>query len=176
VTPLADGSYAIAQVTSITPPADKPFDQVKAQITADWTAGEQRKAADAKAKEIAEKAKTGDLAAEATALGLTVKPSASFTRGKGDPEHAISAAFANALFAVKLGETALGDSKDGPVVAKLTAVTPADPAAHPDDVATLTQGLGNQIRGDLAAQFSAALQQEIKPEIHEDVINALIAE
>ena len=62
------------------------------------------------------------------------------------------------------------------VVAKLTAITPSDPAAHPDDVATLTQGITNQIRGDLAAQFSEALRQEIKPEVNEDVINSLISE
>ena len=176
VTPQADGSYVVVQTTATTPPADKPFDQVKAQLTTDWTADEQRKAAEAKAKEIAEKAKSGDLNAEATALGLTVKPSAAFTRDKGDPENGIDPGFAASLFAVKQGETAVGQSKDGAVVAKVTAVTPADPAAHPDDVTTLTQGITNQIRNDLGAQFSEALRQEIKPEVNEDVINSLIQE
>lgn len=176
VTPLNDGSYAVVQVTSATPPADKPFDAVKAEVKADWLAEEQRKAAAAKAKEIAEKAKSTDLQAEATALGLTVTKSASFTRDKGDPANGIGTGLAASLFAVKLGETAVGESKDGPVVAKVTAVTPPDPAAHPDDVATMTQGVGNQIRNDLAAQFSEALRQEVKPQVNEDVINALIQE
>jgi peptidyl-prolyl cis-trans isomerase D len=176
VTPLADGSYVVVQTTAVTPPADKPFDQVKEELKADWLADAQNKAADAKAKEIAEKAKTGDLNAEATALGLTVKSSAAFTRDKGDPENAIDPDLANSLFGVKVGETAVGESPEGPVVAKLTAITPSDPTAHPDDVATLTQALNNQIRNDLAAQFSEALRQEIKPEVNEDVINSLIAE
>lgn len=176
VTPLTDGSYAVVQTTSTTPPADKPFGQVKEQIKADWLADKQHEAAQAKAKEIAEKAKTGDLQTEATALGLTVKQSPAFTRDKGDPLNDISSSLAASLFGVKQGETALGDSKDGPVVAKVTGITPPDPAAHPDDVATLTQAVNNQIRGDLAAQFSAALQQEIKPQINEDVINSLISE
>jgi peptidyl-prolyl cis-trans isomerase D len=176
VTPLNDGSYIVVQTTGITPPADKPFDQVKEQIEVDWMADKQHEAAEAKAKEIAEKAKTGDLNAEATALGLTVKPSASFTRGKGDPDSEIDSGLAAGLFAVKQGETAVGESKDGPVVAKVTAITPADPKAHADDVATLIQGINNQIRGDLAAQFSEALRQEIKPQVNEDVINALIQE
>lgn len=176
VTPFNDGSYAVVQTTGTTPPADKPLDQVKEQLTADWMTDKQREAAAAKAKEIAEKAKTGDLAAEATALGLTVKQSAAFTRGKGDPDNGISQGLAASLFAVKLGETAVGDGKDGPVVAKVTAITPPDPKAHPDDVATLTQGINNQIRGDLAAQFSEALRQEIKPQVNEDVINSLISE
>jgi peptidyl-prolyl cis-trans isomerase D len=176
VTPFQDGSYAVVQTTGVTPPADKPFDQVKEKLTADWLADKQHEAAAAKAKEIAEKAKTGDLAAEATALGLTVQKSTSFTRGKGDPANGIDQGLAESLFAVKQGETAVGDGKDGPVVAKVTAITPPDPAAHPDDVATLTQGIGNQIRGDLGAQFSEALRQEIKPQVNEDVINSLISQ
>src|SRR3954469_23544186 len=171
VTPLKDGSYAVVQTTSITPPADRPFDQVKEQIRTDWLAEKQHEAAEAKAKEIAEKAKTGDLQTEATKLGLTVKQAPAFTREKGDALNDISTSLAASLFAVKQGETALGDSKEGPVVAKVTGITPPDPKAHPDDVATLTQAVNNQIRGDLAAQFSAALQQEIKPQINEDVIN-----
>jgi peptidyl-prolyl cis-trans isomerase D len=176
VTPFNDGSYAVVQTTATTPPADKPFDQVKEQIKTDWLADKQHAAAEAKAKEIAEKAKTGDLQTEATALGLTVKQSPSFTRDKGDPLNDISTSLAGSLFGVKQGETAIGDSKDGPVVGKVTGITPPDPNAHPDDVATLTQAVNNQIRGDLAAQFSQALQQEIKPQINEDVINSLISE
>ncbi len=121
VTPFNDGSYAVVQTTSTTPPADKPFDQVKEQLKTDWLAGKQHDAAEAKAKEIAEKAKTGDLQTEATALGLTVKQSPSFTRDKGDPLSDISPSLAASLFAVKQGETALGESKDGPVVARLPA-------------------------------------------------------
>jgi peptidyl-prolyl cis-trans isomerase D len=176
VTPFNDGSYAVVQTTSATPPADKPFDQVKEQVKADWLADKQHAAAEAKAKEIAEKAKTGDLQTEATALGLTVKQSATFTRDKGDALNDISPSLAASLFAVKQGETAVGDTKDGPVVGKVTGITPPDPTAHPDDVSTLTQAINNQIRGDLAAQFSEALRQEIKPQVNEDVINSLISE
>jgi peptidyl-prolyl cis-trans isomerase D len=176
VTPFNDGSYAVVQTTGTTPPADKPFDQVKEQIKTDWLADKQHEAAQAKAKEIAEKAKTGDLQAEATALGLTVKQSPAFTRDKGDPLNDISTSLAASLFGVKQGETAIGDSKDGPVIGKVTGITPPDPTAHPDDVSTLTQAVNNQIRGDLASQFSQALQQEIKPQINEDVINSLISE
>jgi peptidyl-prolyl cis-trans isomerase D len=176
VTPFNDGSYAVVQTTGTTPPTDKPLDQVKEQLTADWLADKQHEAAAAKAKEIAEKAKTGDLEAEATALGLTVTKSGGFTRAKGDPENGIDQGLAASLFAVKLGDTAVGEGKDGPVVAKVTAIAPPDPKAHPDDVATLTQGISNQIRGDLAAQFSEALRQEIKPQVNEDVINSLISE
>ncbi|HEY4161693.1 MAG TPA: peptidyl-prolyl cis-trans isomerase, partial [Dongiaceae bacterium] len=177
VTPLANGGYAVAQVSGVTPPADRPFDQVKEQVKADWLNDARKTAADAKAKEIADKVKAGgDLNAEATALGQTVKHSASFTRGKGDPGNLIDTSFAAAIFDAKLGQPAVGDSKDGPVVAKVTAITPPDPSAHPNDVDNLSKQLLGQIRNDLAEQFGASLQQEIKPVINEDVVNSLLQE
>jgi peptidyl-prolyl cis-trans isomerase D len=177
VTPLSDGSYAVAQVTGITPPADRAFAQIKDQVTADWLAEARKKAAEAKAKEIADKIKAGgDLNAAATALGQTVKHSASFTRGKGDPANLIDTTFAQAVFDAKLNEPVVGESKDGPVVAKVTAITPPDPAAHPNDVDNLSKQIVGQIRADLAEQFGASLQQEIKPVIHEDVVNSLLQE
>ncbi len=124
-----------------TPPADKPFDQVKEQLTADWLADKQHEAAEAKAKEIAEKAKTGDLAGGSDGArphgARSPRPSPA---ARAIRRTASTQGLAASLFAVKQGETAVGDGKDGPVVAKVTAITPPDPAAHPDDVATLTQG------------------------------------
>jgi peptidyl-prolyl cis-trans isomerase D len=177
VTPLPDGSYAVVQVSGVTPPADRPFAEVKDKVQADWLAEAQKKAAEAKAKEIADKVKAGgDLAAEATALGQTVKQAVNFTRDKGDPANGVSTGFAQALFAAKLNEAAVGDAPDGPVVGKVTAITPPDPAQHPDDMATLTQAIQNQIRNDLGAQFNEALRQELKPQVNEDVVNSLIQE
>ncbi len=175
VTPTATGSYIVAQVTGVTPPADRPFDQVKDKVQADWMAEAQQKAATDKAKAIADKVKGGgDLDAEATALGLTVKKSASFTRDKGDPANAVSASFAQTLFTLKLNEAAVGDSKDGPVVAKVTAITPPDPAAHPADVEQTNQQLVSEIRNDLGAEFTEALRQQLKPQVNEDVVSGLL--
>jgi len=177
VTPMADGSYAVVQVTSITPPAERPFDQVKDQVKADWLADQQRDAAVAKAKAIADKVKSGgDLAAEALALGQTIKTAANFSRDKGDPANGVEPGFAAVLFGLKQGEAGVGDSKDGPVVGKVTAITPPDPATHPDDVDTLRKQLESQIRSDLAAEFGEALRQEVKPQVNQDVVNQQLQE
>jgi peptidyl-prolyl cis-trans isomerase D len=175
VAPTASGSYIVAQVSGVTPPADRPFADIKAKLTTDWMADAQAKAATEKAKAIADKVKTGgDLNAEATALGLTVKKSASFGRANGDPANAISPGFAAALFALKLNETGVGDSKDGPAVAKVTSIIPPDPKAHPDDVAQASLQLTNDIRNDLGAEFGEALRQELKPQVNEDIVNSLL--
>jgi hypothetical protein len=105
-----------------------------------------------------------------------VKHSTAVTRAKGDPDNLIDTSFAAAIFDAKLGQPVIGDSKDGPVVAKVTAITPPDPAAHPNDVDNLSKQLLGQLRNDLAEQFGASLQQEIKPVIHEDVVNSLLQE
>jgi peptidyl-prolyl cis-trans isomerase D len=175
VAPTASGSYIVAQVSGVTPPADRPFADVKDKVTADWMADAQKKAAEDKAKAIADKVnKGGDLNAEATALGQTIKKSASFTRDRGDPANGILADFAQTLFTLKLNAAAVGDSKDGPVVAKVTAITPPDPKAHPADVDQTSQQLTSEIRNDLGAEFAEALRQELKPQVNEDVVNNLI--
>jgi peptidyl-prolyl cis-trans isomerase D len=175
VAPTATGSYIVAQVTGVTPPADKPFADVKDKVKADWVADAQQTAAADKAKVIADQVKAGgDLAAAATAIGQTVKKSALFTRDKGDPANDIGPDFSPALFDLKVGEVGIGKSKDGPVVAKVTAVTQADVAAHQADIDQTATQLTDQIRNDLGAQFGEALRQELKPEVHEDVVGSLL--
>jgi peptidyl-prolyl cis-trans isomerase D len=164
----------VAQVTGVTPPADRAFADVKDKLKADWTTDEQKKAATEKAKAIVARIKMGDLNAEAKALGLTVKKSAAFTRDQGDPQNAISRDLAQALFDLKLNEAATGETKEGPVVAKVTAITPADPAAHAPQVDQTSAQLVDAIRSDLGAQFGEALRQELKPQVNEDIVNNLL--
>ncbi|MES1151877.1 MAG: SurA N-terminal domain-containing protein, partial [Dongia sp.] len=52
VAPTASGSYIVAQVSGVTPPADRKFDDVKDKLKADWLADAQAKAATGKAKAI----------------------------------------------------------------------------------------------------------------------------
>ena len=80
------------------------------------------------------------------------------------------------LFKMKQGELTVGHGADGPVVARLSGIVPAQPDAHADDVKQVRQALAQQIRTDLAAQFSQALQQEITVKLHEDVVQSLIKE
>ena len=75
---------------------------------------------------------------------------------------------------MKLNEAATGETKEGPVVAKVTAITPADPAAHAPQVDATSAQLVDAIRNDLAAQFNEALRQELKPQVNEDIVNNLL--
>jgi peptidyl-prolyl cis-trans isomerase D len=173
VTTLSDSTYAVVQVTGVTPAEAKPLTEVAEQVKQDWLAKARRDAADAKAKEIADKVKSGDLASIGKSMGLTLQTSQPFTRDQGDG--AIDPSLAQRLFAVKLGEAATGRSADSAVVARVSAITPAKPGEDKDKLADLTKNLRNTMRKDLYAEFLFALGQEVKVVRNDDVIQKMIA-
>jgi peptidyl-prolyl cis-trans isomerase D len=173
VTTLSDGSYALVQVTGVTPAEAKPLTEVAEQAKQDWLTKARRDAADAKAKEIADKTKSGDLAALGKSMSLVLQTSNPFTRDKGDG--AIDPSLAQKLFAVKQGEAATGRTADGAIVARVSAITPAKPEESKDEVVELSKSLSNTMRKDLYAQFLFALGQEVKVVRNEDVIQKMIA-
>ncbi len=73
-------------------------------------------------------------------MGLILKVSEPFYRGEGDPDNGVNPALAQALFKLKTGELTLGQSAEGPVVARLTGITPASPETHADDLNQLSSG------------------------------------
>ena len=173
VTTLSDGSYAVVQVTGVTPAEAKPLTEVAEQAKQDWLTKARRDAADAKAKEIADKTKSGDLAALGKSMNLVMQTSNPFTRDKGDG--AIDPSLAQKLFAVKQGEAATGRTADGAIVARVSAITPAKPEESKDEVAELSKSLSETMRKDLYAEFLFALGQEVKVVRNDDVIQKMIA-
>jgi peptidyl-prolyl cis-trans isomerase D len=175
VSTLSDGSYAVVQVTSVTPAEPKPLTEVTDQVKQDWLAKARRDAADAKAKELADKVKSGDLAALGKQMGLELKVTTPFTRGQGDPDNGIDQSLAQKLFALKLGEAATGRTGEGAIVARVSDIIPAKPEEDKDQVAKLSKQLTQAMRNDLQAEFLVALGQSIKIERNNDVINQMIA-
>jgi len=173
VTTLTDGSYAVVQVTSVTPAEAKPLTEVTDQVKQDWLAKARRDAADAKAKDLADKVKSGDLAALGKDLGLELQVSQPFTRDKGDG--AIDPTLAQKLFALKLGEAATGRTADGAIVARVAAVIPAKAEDSKDQIAQISKQLTDTMRKDLYAEFLVALSQSVKVERNNEVIQQMIA-
>jgi peptidyl-prolyl cis-trans isomerase D len=175
VTTLSDGSFAVVQVANVTPAEPKPLIEVTELVKNDLLAKARADAADAKAKEFADKIKAGDLATLAGELGLTPKTTAMFNREQGDPDNGVEPQLAQALFAAKVGEAATGRTKDGAVVARLAAITPAKPAENKEQVEELSKRTAASIRSDLRASLLVALGQNFKIERNEAVIQQLLA-
>ena len=82
-TPSTGGSaYYALSVEDVTPPAAKPFDAVKEQVTADWTRDAQRHAQEEAAAKLLAAVKGGQSLADAAAVaGVTVRRTPLVTRG-----------------------------------------------------------------------------------------------
>jgi peptidyl-prolyl cis-trans isomerase D len=173
VTALSDNSYAVVQVTGTTPAEAKPLTEVAEQAKQDWLTKARRDAADAKAKEIADKIKSGDLASIGKSMGLELQTSKPFTRDQGDG--VIDPSLAQKLFALKQGEAATGRSADGAIVARVSTITPAKPEESKDKVAEISKALSGTMRKDLYAEFLVALGQNVKIVRNDDVIQKMIA-
>ena len=175
VSALTDGSYAVAQVDEVTPPTVRPLDEVRDQAVADWKSAQQSERAKKIAEEIADKVKGGaTLGAEATARGLTLKTTQAFHRSEGDAENGVNGILAGALFKLKAGEVTLGDSLEGTIVARLTAINPAT-AATPEETASLADRTARGLANDLRQSFVQALKAELPVTRDDEIWQSAIA-
>jgi hypothetical protein len=162
-----------ASVTNVTPAEARPLTEVAEQVKQDWLARARRDVADARAKDIAGKAKSGDLAAFGKDMGLELKLSKPFTRTEGDGP--IDPSLAQSLFALQIGEAATGRTGDGAIVARLTGIIPAKPEENKEQVTEVANQLTDTMRRDLYAEFLFALGRNIDVERNVDVIEQMIA-
>ncbi len=158
-----DGSYYIARVDETVPSALRPVNEVKDEIIADWQAGKQREAAEARALTIVEKIENGGSLIEiAVAEGLEATGSNPFNRrGEGADSKLVTPLLVSDIFKLQPGQAAMVETGDGFVVAQLKSIKPVGPS-DTKDMAIL---LGNQITGDILRQLDDALRQEFKVDI-----------
>ena len=156
---LPNGDYAALRVDGVKPKGPKPFDTVKAEVTAAYLHQQKMQ----KAKEVAEKAK------EAFAKGkngFTGSAGASkpltLTRFGLSPEGLNSAALAD-VFTLKIGQAAINEDNDGYRVLKLISVTAGDPDAKDSTLPALRQSLDEAMRNGMAAELSQTLEREHFP-------------
>lgn len=121
-----NGNYFVVRTDQITPSAVKPFDEVKAQITAAWKKQEQMKAAETEADKIASDLREGKTASSfASQKGVEVRSSKPLSLlGESDPSLPKSAL--PQIMKLKAGEAAVLPEQQGKyVVVRLAQVIPA---------------------------------------------------
>jgi peptidyl-prolyl cis-trans isomerase D len=159
---MSEGAYVVVRVDGVTPSALRPFETVQAEVLEAWRAVAQRERAETAAKALIEKLKGGgDFAELARAAGAEVRSSGAFTRDGAGADRAVASQLAAQLFAVKAGELAEAPAGDGRgyVVARLKAVTPADPA-DAQARERLAKNLAGGYADDLSVLYRAALERE----------------
>jgi len=152
-----DNGYFAFTIDTITPPAAKPYDQVQAQVAADWQHDQLAREAEARAAGLMQSVNSGGHFDEAAAAaGLPVTPIAAVTRGAapvGIPESAVPV-----LFSLQPGQAAMLPSADGFLVMALTKIDNPTPAQAPDEVAGIQQALNKSLQTDTAESFLQGLQ------------------
>lgn len=171
----AAGGYFIVRVDGVTPPATRPFAEVREEVVDRWTTEQREKLARERAQAIADQARKGDgLKAAAEAEGLEVVTSEPMTRDESDPTVAPSPALPQALFAMAEGDVTTVPARGGILVAELADIKPVDAQADGDEFDALRDQLATAIKGDLLAEFSRALHQDFDVTVNRRVLNDIV--
>jgi peptidyl-prolyl cis-trans isomerase D len=167
---LPDGGIAFVRVTSVTPPAVKPYEQVKDALVQAIVADKRLREAEKAAQAIVDKVKSGRLLPSA-AEGRKVETTKPFTRADREAFGRNAPSLAQSVFKLKPGEPAMALAPDGYVVAVLKQIDAADPAADKSASDRVRGELRQAIANDLYVQLSQALRQRIGVDVKQSVID-----
>ncbi len=153
-----NAGYFVLRVDNVTPPAVRPFDKVKSQVEAAWTADQKADAARKLAEAAAERLKKGDAIA-AVAGQAKVETTQPFLRV--EPEGStIAPALSAAMFKGQPGDVQVIPTAQGSAVARLKQVIPADAKAASGLYDRTRAQLSQALATDLQQQFMMALEKE----------------
>ena len=170
-TPSTGGSaYYALSVEDVIPPATKPFDTVKQQVTDDWTRDQRRHTEEEAAAKLLAAVKGGQSLADAAAVaGVTVRRTPSVTREA--PEEGMPPQLQQVLFGLKPGEPTMVETPDGFVVAVPAEIVEADPKANPAGFDQVRAAVSRSIATDLASVFADALRARAQPRINQAALD-----
>ncbi|HEY5597717.1 MAG TPA: SurA N-terminal domain-containing protein [Kiloniellales bacterium] len=177
LTETNDGGYFVLRVDAVAEARLRPLAEVREQVVNLWREQQRAERAEAKANELAERIRGGKtVAAAAAEAGLavtTLEPLTRFdSRAPGNPAPSLP----GKLFQLAVGEVTTAPAMAGHAVAKLDKIIPADPAAHPDDLADARDGAAAALRSDLLEQFAAALRARYGVTVNERLVENTLAD
>ncbi|HET9018807.1 MAG TPA: peptidyl-prolyl cis-trans isomerase, partial [Acetobacteraceae bacterium] len=166
-------SFYAVTVESITPPKPRPFDQVAAQVRADWAGDQVRDEQETTAARLLTAVKDGKpLADAATAAGLKAEklPAA----GHDSPTQGVPTQLVPVLFSLKkIGEPTMVETPQGFVVATLAEIQDPDPKSDPVGWTEVRDALGRAVGGDLQEMFAAAVRDRSTPYVNPAAIDTI---
>ncbi|MCC9622983.1 SurA N-terminal domain-containing protein [Thalassospira sp. MA62] len=169
----ATGVRYVVRVENIKPSALRPFEDVRDDVIAAWTAQERQSRMLAKAEELADAINTNgtDVTTVASEDGATVRDTGLTTRtGRGLADD-VNPSVAAALFTLDDGKAKAIQTGDSVLVVKLDQVQAADTQSA--DSSSVQNELKQNITQDLVSQYLDYLNDEISVSINNSVINGL---
>lgn len=173
VVEFEDGGLAVVQLDAVTPPALRPFDEVRAEVEQAWEEQALREAVLARAEQAAQ-AITGGATFEEQ--GLAPREEANLTRRSA--VEGTTPDFIPAVFAMQPGEARAIPTEGGAIVVRLDAAQPApedDPQIEAERAAIAAQVSGS-IAQDLYDAFARQLLADAELRIDDRAIAAIHAQ
>jgi peptidyl-prolyl cis-trans isomerase D len=167
------GQYFVVRTDRITPARVPALSEVEAKVSEAWQAAERRKLADAKVKDVVEKANAGnDFAALAKDLGQEVHTTKAVTRFEADGGNFLSQPATQELFRLAQGKSAAVRLADGNVIVRVKEIQPVDLGKEKEALDRFGKQLDISIGNDLVAELLAALRQKYGVRLNEGVFQA----
>lgn len=173
ITDTKDGSIFAVHVDKITPPAVRPLSAVKDKVAADWLAEQKEQAADKEAKALAAAVSPSEpLAKAAAARGLALLPSQPLSRtplpGQTVPPELVAKLFA----ASKAGAVVTFGDAEGAYTAQLKEID-IPKTVPPSAAETISHQLDDEVRLDVADEYTTGLRKRFPVEIKQSVIDRM---
>ena len=166
-------SYFALTVESVTPAAVKPFDTVRNQVLADWTAAAREREAEQEAVKVLVAVQGGQsLTDAATVAGLTVLPTKLVTRDAQDTD--MPAQLQHVLFGLRPHEPTMVQTADGFIVAVPDKIEQPDPNTDKSAYDAIGAALNRSVAGDLTSGFAQALRERAHPRVNQSVFDSFI--
>jgi peptidyl-prolyl cis-trans isomerase D len=165
-------SYYALVVESITPPAEKPFAEVRAEVEQAYKQDAMRHEQEAVAAKLYAAVKDGkplSEAAKAAGLEAQMLPPA----GRGSATPGVPVQLSMLLFSMKRGEATMVETEDSFVVAQLMEIQKPDPKADPVAYGRMRDQLTRQIANDLDSVYVIGLREAAKPRVNEKLLETI---
>lgn len=171
---LSDGGFAWVNVLSTDPPKQKPYDQVKDQVKADFISSERHRLIDELAKKLTDTVNAG---APMTSIEADAKNKVQ----KTDPltrktiPQSITQEIVTQAFAMAKGKAGHGDSPDHTteIVFKVADVIPA-PAPTLTQTDELNRNLKQELANDVLTEYTEALKKRLGAYVNEAELKAAV--
>jgi peptidyl-prolyl cis-trans isomerase D len=163
-----DAGYVWFDVTKIDPARERGFDEVKAEVEAQWRADEIASRLSAKARELVQRLDTGEaFDAVAASAGLTSEQAKDLGRQDQKPE--LPANVVSLIFgtAVSKSGSASGAEGAGRVLFKVDSATVPPYARTTQEAENFARLLGSSVSEDILAQYVGKRQAELGVSLNE---------
>jgi len=167
---LRSGGYIWFDVTSITQPRDRTFEEAKDKVIKAWREDDIAKRMQTKADELVQTVKAGkSLQALATELGLEIKEASGLKRAA--QSEALSQQAVSAAFAVPVNDTtsALGNNTDERIILRVENASLADSATALADAGRIADQMRRSLSDDYANAYVLRTQQDLGVTVNDSV-------